>query len=241
MIRFVALDMGGVLLENESRREFLRSPLDFRGREALAQFLARRGEAVRLEHLDEHLFSPWLQGYERREQALAEESWVPHLKRLRDEHGVTASDDEILAVWFRPYGEQLLEIAGAREALAELRRSGVTLALVSNVPFPGDLYRALLDRFGLLELLDGEVLFSYDFGSRKPSPAMLRSAMEKAGATLQESVMVGDRPTMDTACGLAAGVRTVWIESRFEKGPKADRAIASIADLPNLVHRWQTE
>jgi len=237
VIRLVALDMGGVLLRNESRATLPGGRLDYRGREALVQWFAQRGERCDLSLLSEKLFEPWIREYRQRSERGAEASWTPYLEALRSALGSTASDEEILATWFRPYGEQLSMIEGALEALAGLRSLGCRLALVSNVPMPGSLYRARMDHYGLLEPFD-TVFFSYDFGSRKPSPAMLRTALEEGTAAPAEAVMVGDRPTLDIACGLSAGVRTVWVESDFSKGPRADASIRSVGELPALIERW---
>ena len=47
----------------------------------------------------------------------------------------------------------------------------------------------------------------------KPEPAMARLAMEKCGATPEETVMIGDRIYTDVACGVNAGIDTVLVFS----------------------------
>ena len=112
--------------------------------------------------------------------------------------------------------------------------TGMGLALVSNVPLPGDLYREVLEQWGLLSRFDG-CWFSYDCGSRKPSPAMLRRALAALSTPPEEAVMVGDRRDRDVAAGRSAGVRTVWIESDDGGGPDADVTLADLSDLANLL------
>ena len=77
--------------------------------------------------------------------------------------------------------------------------------------------------------------FSYDARSRKPSPAMLRSALAELGVAPASAVMVGDRRAVDIAAGRAAGASTVWVESDDGGGPQPDEKIGSLAELPDLL------
>lgn len=237
-IQAVLLDMGGVILTMAGGHGFPFSRLDFRGRQALLQALTRTGGKARLEDLESLVFGPWHPAYERREEAGVEADWSPHLERLRSRRGGTAADLELLAAWFRPYGEQLLAMEGSRRALAELRDLGVRLALVSNVPLPGELYSRVLERHGLLEFFEARC-FSYDEGSRKPSPALLRLAMTRIEADADFTLMVGDRRERDIAAGRFAGTGTVWIRSSDHGGPEPDLVLDSIRDLPDAVRRWR--
>ena len=124
-------------------------------------------------------------------------------------------------------------IDGALEVVEALRARGLRLALVSNVALPGEHYDRLLRREGFLPHLPHR-FFSYDQGSRKPSPVMVRRALAALGVEPQEAVFVGDRRNSDVAAGLAAGVRTVWIRSKDRGGPRPDVEIASIRELPTL-------
>jgi HAD superfamily hydrolase (TIGR01549 family) len=115
-----------------------------------------------------------------------------------------------------------------------LADEGLKLALVSNVPLPGALYRKILSRHGLESLFDC-FQFSYDSGHRKPSPFMLRAALSEIGVPASQAVMVGDRRASDVAAGRAAGMATVWIESEHAVGPRPDRTVGSIRELPTVV------
>ncbi len=236
MIRAVLLDMGGVLLSLGPEGGLPESRLDWRGREALLRLIEERGGGVSSEQLDRLLFAPWRVEYEQRYELGREARWEPHLKRLRRAARVRLRDATLLAAWFRPYGDQLLPLAGAREALATLRDHGHRLALCSNVPLPGLHYRRLLARHGLAEAI-ASFHFSYDEGTRKPSPAMLRYASHALEVSAAEAVMVGDRRSSDVAAGRAAGMRTVWIQSEDGGGPQADHVIRGIGELPALLRR----
>lgn len=233
-IQAALLDMGGVILEMLNAGGLPAGRFDYRGRQALQRYLADHGARPSPEELDGLLFAPWRRSYERRYERGREASWQPHLDRLLRRYGLEIDAQEVLLAWFRPYGEQLRPCAGAAEALRELERLGLRLALVSNVPLPGALYREVLERHGLARPFDS-MFFSYDAGSRKPSPAMLRRALRALGAGAAEAVMVGDRRRSDVAAGIAAGVVTVWLRGKDRDGPRPDHEIDGLTELPSLI------
>lgn len=236
----ILLDMGGVILEMTGTRGFPVDRLDWRGREAMLRLVRKHGGHIRRRELDRLVFEPWREEYEHRHESGREADWAPGLHRLRlaaggAGGGLHTHSIQLLRAWFRPYGEQLVPTPGAREALAELRSMGHDLAVVSNVPLPGQLYVEVLQYFGLAEFI-GSFRFSYDCGSRKPSPVMLRLALGDLGASPWSSLMVGDRRDRDVAAGLAAGTTTVWIPGDAgSEGPVPDHRIGSLAELPQLL------
>jgi HAD superfamily hydrolase (TIGR01662 family) len=232
----VLLDMGGVLLDMGSASGLPSGRLDWRGREALLAYLRERGTHFEEADLDRRLFDPWRRAYEKRHQKGREAPWAPHLRRLRLGTGVRSSDLTLLGVWFRPYADSVRPLPGARRALEQLRRRGLRLALVSNVPLPGRLYREILQRFRMAAAFDS-IQFSYDTGSRKPSPAMLRAALADLGVAPARAWMVGDRRAADVAAGRIAGVGTVWVRGDDGGGPEPDYSIAGVAELPDLIAR----
>ncbi len=237
-IQTVLLDMGGVILQMAGGHGFPHSRLDYRGRQALLRAIGRNRSGVTLEDLGSVLFDPWVRDYEKREETGVEANWTPHLDRLRQRWSVEQSDVQLLETWFRPYGEQLIPIEGVGEVLQELRASGLRLALVSNVPLPGELYAAVLERYGLAAAFE-TLCFSYDHGTRKPSPALLRLALKTTGSDAAAAVMVGDRRERDIAAGRFAGTRTVWIRGADEGGPAADATLDGLSGLPELLRSWQ--
>lgn len=233
-IQTVLVDMGGVVLHMAQARGFPVDRLDWRGRQAMLEHIRSAGGQASLEDLERWVFAPWRARYENRQESGKEADWSPHLESLRQRAGIATPDFDLLQAWFRPYGEHLEPLAGATTALRELEDMNLSLALVSNVPLPGALYRGILERYDLLSVFDA-CLFSYDCGSRKPSPAMLRRALTAMAAAPESAVMVGDRRDRDIAAGRAAGVQTVWIQSDDGGGPQADFTIASLVELPELL------
>ncbi len=234
MIDAVLFDMGGVLIGLQNARGLPNSRFDWRGRQAMLRLLHDAGGRIEERDLDRLLFDRWREEYEKRYLRGAEASWEPHLARLRAWAKVDLDDLDLLSAWFRPYGEQLICLSGAVETLKAIREQGLRTGLVSNVPMPGVLYHAILAGHGLAEWIE-TFHFSYDEGSRKPSPAMVRHALAALGVEAERAVMVGDRRDSDVAAGRAAGVGTVWLRREDGGGPDPDLTIDAINELPALV------
>jgi len=251
-IRVVLLDMGGVLVELGEGRGLPWGEPETAGRRALARALERAGgrlpglaeagpagaERAWDRALETLLFAPWRQGHRQRYERGAEEPWEPHLARLRSATGAEASDEVLLGAWFEPFGGSIAALPGAAEALARLQDRGLSLALVSNVPLPGFLYRRVLERHRLLAPFEC-LRFSHDAGVRKPRPGMLLQALDELAADPGEAVMVGDRRDSDIAAGRAAAVRTVWLtggrRGTADIGPEPDWTLGSVAELPEAL------
>jgi len=236
MIKAVLFDMGGVLIGLQNARGLPDAKHDWRGREALLSLIRSRGGRASESDLDRLLFEPWRASYERRYEVGRDADWKPHLTRLRKHAGVKLHDPTLLGAWFRPYGETLGALEGGSETLGRLKARGLRIGLVSNVPLPGILYRRILARYGLAESIE-TFHFSYDDGSRKPSPAMIRHALATLGVKPEAALMVGDRRSSDVAAGRAAGVGTVWLRREDGGGPAPDHTIDKLIDLVGLIER----
>ena len=232
--RAVLLDMGGVLIDFLGGRGLPVGRADWRGKEALLHYLEQRGAKMDLEDLESVLFGPWSRRYRRREERGREARWDSHLRRLRKRAGIKTHTAVLLGLWFRPFSEQLEPLPGVAATLSELSKRGLKMSLISNVPLPGALYHRVLKQHGLEGHFES-FHFSYDERSRKPSPVMLRNALDRLGVAPEAAVMVGDRRAVDVAAGRAAGTATVWLRSDDGGGPQADLIIDSLTQLPNLL------
>jgi putative hydrolase of the HAD superfamily len=123
------------------------------------------------------------------------------------------------------------------DALAGRHRLG----LVSNYYLPGPLRRSL-DRFGISPRL-GAAVVSAEVGWVKPRPEPFLAALRLLGAEPGECVFVGDNLHADVGGAAALGMRTVhvreWLEGALEAdradGPRPDRVVDRLADLPGAV------
>jgi putative hydrolase of the HAD superfamily len=153
------------------------------------------------------------------------------------------SDDSIADALAAELSEVALQqdsrpLDGARETLQRLRERGIRRALVCDTGFsPGRVVRRLLDRHGLLELLEVQV-FSDEAGVPKPHPKLFRAALEPLGVEPQAAVHVGDLRRTDVAGGRGIGMGTVRIRDQHDdrtEHPDADAVADSHAHLRRIL------
>lgn len=233
-VEAVLLDLGGVVLDLGEASGLPWGELERQGREELLALIRESGGRARESDLDRLLFAPWRRGYDRRYRLGREAPWYPHLHRLRHATGARVPAGRLLSAWAGPYLRSLRPLSGAQETLARLTGAHLSLALVSNVPMLGRFFASALASLGLASSFRS-LHFSYDAGTRKPAPGLVRAALEALAVEPEAAVLVGDRRSTDIAAGRAAEIATVWIESRDTDGPEPDATIGSLAELPGLL------
>jgi putative hydrolase of the HAD superfamily len=124
----------------------------------------------------------------------------------------------------------------AEFVLRTLRNSGLRTGVLTNSSMPSWMREIELRAFGLLDLLD-VCMTAGDAGRLKPHPDPFRLVAERLGATVQETVFVGDRLRDDVAGAQAAGMLTVWV--RRPSSMDADEIIphATIDNLTDLLDK----
>jgi HAD superfamily hydrolase (TIGR01509 family) len=97
---------------------------------------------------------------------------------------------------------------GVRAMLEDLRRDGVSIAVVTSKArrryAPDALHADLAD------LVDVSIC-AEDADGAKPDPRPLLRALERLEVAASQAIMVGDTP-VDIAAGIAAGTRTIGVE-----------------------------
>lgn len=138
----------------------------------------------------------------------------------------------------RRYEKEITPIAGALEALDELRAYGTKLATTTGF------YREVRDR--ILRMLRWQQKFdanvcSDDVAHGRPAPDMILKAMELCSVADAKSVLtVGDTPLdlqsgRRAGCGMVVGVLTGKHQrQRLEREPHT-HIVASVAGLPQLL------
>lgn len=104
---------------------------------------------------------------------------------------------------------------GTADALAQLHRDGVAMALVTNKP--NFAIAEILTHFNLTDYFP--VIVGGDSGvPHKPAPDMLFLALNKLGCEAADAVFVGDSPA-DARSAQAAGMKLVLIEGGYSREP----------------------
>lgn len=120
----------------------------------------------------------------------------------------------------------------ALEILAYLRQKGYVLHLITN-GFEQVQWRKL--RNSRLEGYFGEVITSEKSGSVKPNRGIFEYALSLTGATISESIMIGDNPDADIQGALNMGMDCIFVNhSPDEMDVKATYTVRSLKDLENI-------
>jgi HAD superfamily hydrolase (TIGR01509 family) len=134
------------------------------------------------------------------------------------------------------YGEmsdRLRPFDGARELIAELARRRITVVLATSAPEDElKTLRAVLDVDDHLT----DVTSSEDVATAKPDPDIVAVALERAGASADDAVFVGDT-IWDVQAAGRAGVATIGVHSGgvSEEELLAAGAVEVYADVRDLL------
>jgi putative hydrolase of the HAD superfamily len=181
--------------------------------DALAQTARRLGADLPPERAAEALRAAWLQHWaewrEGRASGASEMArWALDRLGLRD--GGAAEELE-QRLGEASLTEEIHALEGAHETLERLAREGIRRALVCDTGFsPGRIVRQILDREGLLDLLE-VTIFSDEAGVPKPNPRVFQAALEPFTVDPGEAVHVGDLRRTDVAGARGLGMGSVRI------------------------------
>jgi len=134
------------------------------------------------------------------------------VEALTDESTEREKGDDIRAAEKTLYFQLIEEVqpmAGARDLIEQLKRRGHTVVLASSAK--ADEVDHYLDLLDARELADGWTT-SADVESTKPAPDLVSAALERAGGSSEDAVMVGDTPWDVEAAG-HADVSTVAVRT----------------------------
>jgi HAD superfamily hydrolase (TIGR01549 family) len=128
--------------------------------------------------------------------------------------------------------------AEAVEIIAELKRRGFRLAMVSNMMLPGKLLKAKLQAARILTYFD-HITISSEVGFIKPHPEIFRRTLTESKLRPDEVLFVGDTYQQDIIGAKRVGLKTVWLNTRQEPRAMAgnnppDYETETLADIT----RW---
>ncbi len=130
------------------------------------------------------------------------EQFVPDLQALE-------SLLERLEVAHRQSNLWRLMLPSTRQVLAELRRRGVVLGVVSNAD---GRIAAILQQCGAGGFFD-VIVDSHRVGVEKPDPRIFQLALAQAGACPEQAVFVGDIYSIDVVGAERAGIRPLLLDT----------------------------
>jgi phosphoglycolate phosphatase len=154
--------------------------------------------------------------------ALAAAGAVPETTAVAELH------ERYLAEYFRAPVARTRAYPGAEAALARLAGASVRLAVCTNKPQAPAL--AILDALGLRAYFAAVAGVGPE-GLRKPDPRHLLAAIERAGGSAGDAVLIGDTDH-DAAAALAAGVP--FLRVSFGYGPEP----AALAPSETVLHHF---
>ncbi|MCH9010427.1 MAG: HAD-IA family hydrolase [Chloroflexi bacterium] len=190
-----------------------------------------RGYALADEFMSEQNATKPMRGLDRQERR---DFFAEYERRVLKGAGVEVDLDKALDIWRRvrdvPYG--LTRFGDVLPVLHALKQEGLTLGLITNINQDGG---ELADSLGLTSHLDFTVT-SGEVGSEKPKPPIFLAALEKAGASPDEAVHVGDQLTSDIDGARGVGISPVLLDrDGNHKGYTEAPRIEGLAELPGVL------
>lgn len=132
-------------------------------------------------------------------------------------------------------------VPGAFEALQDLERRQLRIAIISNTMVAGVIARSLA-RAGICQVGEGTgvcvdaIVDSSQLGFGKPDPRIFQAALEAMGTTAEETIHVGDSLSADVRGALGVGIRPVHYDP-LRSCP--DHSHEHVADLRQLRERLE--
>lgn len=213
MLETVFFDLGWTLVEGLSEVEFISQGMVEAGRMPDVQTAIAALRRLVLDFNSEVDLMP-------SREALAE--FYERIGRELD-YDVAGRMEGYPEVW-HPFPE-------ARQVVAEVRARGCRVGLLSNWGPTGEV---ILERNGLRPSFD-DVVFSYQHGMLKPSPAIFRLAAQRLGSAPANCLMVGDNLPFDVWGALSAGMGAFWVNRQGHKTPAMIATGQSLEPLLDLL------
>lgn len=148
-----------------------------------------------------------------------DEARALRFRMLVEEQGDACDDsrlERISTAYRAAYQSSWSCLAGAHDLLAELKRRGSRIAIVTNNVVSEQISK--LKRLELEPFVDALVV-SEAIGASKPDAGIFLHALREVGAEARDAVMLGDSWAADIEGALAVGMRAVWFNPRRHPRP----------------------
>ncbi len=210
-VKSVLFDMGNTLIDFESR------PLDELHEAAVGAVHARLSGLVGRDRVPGQvdfralLARIWESVEERHRPNSGQPTLNEALQAVLNDLSISASRSllhDLELAHYETFRVQIRPDPEAREVLEGCLGRGLRLALISNTIWSPHLHREDLARFDLGRYFH-RIVFSPDFGRRKPHPAIFMHVLDGFATLPEEAVVVGDRIDADIQGARNAGCMAV--------------------------------
>jgi len=154
--------------------------------------------------------------------------------QLIDEFSLKHVDGvSLLYDYINHFHKSCIGFSNLHNMLTRLKKNNIKLAIVSNGfgHFQSNNIKSLR-----IEHYFDAILISEWEEVRKPDKEIFMRALNKLGATGDQSLFVGDHPDNDIAASRAVGMKAVWKRnSHFEANVEADAVIDDLEELIPIV------
>ena len=121
--------------------------------------------------------------------------------------------------------------------LEALKQSGYLLGIITNGL--ETFQKRTIQGLGIENYFD-VIVISESAGVRKPEPEIFSIALRKLGIEAQQSVFVGDHPTVDVLGAKKFGMKAVWKRDIYWGEPvEFDAIIEDLSMLPALIQSFE--
>jgi HAD superfamily hydrolase (TIGR01509 family) len=214
----------------------------------LAEAAAARSGMVDRQRLAARLLEIRLDAWRRSDAELVEHPATESIAQAFREAGLPADETALRraeAVFFEPEVRASQLYPGAVETLEALRALPLRVGMISNAT-SHNLILDITTKLGIKEYFD-PLVTSAEFGRIKPHPTIFTRVLDAWGVAARSAVMVGDTLRADIEGAHGIGMRSILVDiepnpanARFD-GPAAPTArITSLAEIPDLIRRWNT-
>ena len=248
MLTAIAFDLWETLItdtpELHGRQERLRL-------ERMERILRETGYAGTAEQIDKAYRRLWHRCHELYWASDRDVSCRTQIDHFLEALELEISDEATIDALEQAYARAAVEVLpstvdGAAEVLAEVKRRGFRVGLISNTGrTPGYALREILDRLGLARFID-IMVFSNEHGECKPRQSIFEALRKPLGVTFEEMLFVGDNLYVDVHGAQQCGMRSVHfmpdrrgdaVAPPVDHGHRIepDATIKHLRDLPGLI------
>lgn len=219
-IRCLLFDLGDTLWYRESQEIWDR--LEGASNQRAVDLLRQHISPARLPQTDDRALGRSLrQAFDSQIRAailrnpLLEPDPLQATSRILQSWGLDQPSSSLCAALFETLRVRILNsrplFSDTLSTLAELRRRGYVLGVVTNRLWGGELFLEDLRLIGLLNYFDlRHIAISGDLGIRKPNPHIFQHTLNALQVTPQETAMIGDSLSADVLGAQPLGIFAIW-------------------------------